>query len=173
MKHVMLDLETLSSTAPGVILSVGAVEFNQQGLGKDFYYRVDVGSSLLHGLKVDYNTVAWWNEQSEEAKEAAFYYSGAVPLERVLYWFSKFVDKDTLLWAKGPDFDCVMLHAAYTAFGMKIPWSYRNTRDVRTMLALSGVKEMKGPGEHNALFDARMQAQAVVKAYEVLDKVME
>ena len=169
----MVDIESLGSKPPAVILSIGAVEFGMNGLGKEFHYRVDVATSLLHGFTVDPRTVAWWQEQSALAKDAAFHWPGAETIEQVLYRFTKFVDKDTRLWAKGPDYDCVMIAAAYHALGEKEPWSFRNTRDVRTILSLSGVLQRKSIHDHNALNDARVQADAVIESYEKLGMVLE
>jgi hypothetical protein len=172
-KHVMLDLECLGNTPPGVILSIGACEFDAAGVGKEFYYRIDVASSLLHGLTTERSTIEWWRQQSNEAQAAAFYHPGAVTLEIALDRWGGFVNKSTYLWAKGPDYDCVMLKAAYEAFGRKLPWSFRNCRDVRTILALSGVHQDKGPLAHNALEDAKSQAIAVIDAHLALGRKFE
>ncbi len=155
-----------------MILSIGAVEFNAAGLGKGFYYRIDVGSSLLHGFGVEADTVRWWQEQDARAKEAAFYHPGAVTIEEALFNWAKFVNKSTFVWAKGPDYDCVMLKAAHERLKMPLPWSFRNNRDVRTMLALSGVKQSHA-NAHNALHDAENQAIAVIDAYLALGRKFE
>ena len=165
MKHVMVDIEALGSKTPAVILSIGAVEFTLAGLEKEFYYRVDVGSSLLHGFTVDSSTVEWWQKQQTQAKEAAFYCPGAEHLEQVLHRFSQFVNKSTYLWAKGPDYDAVFIAAAYERLGVPVPWSFRNNRDVRTILALSGEKQTVNALAHNALEDAKCQAEAVIRAH--------
>lgn len=170
MKHVMLDLECLGNNVPGVILSIGAVEFDAAGLGKEFYYRIDVASSLLAGLTTQPETIQWWREQSGPSKEAAFFCPGAVVLEEALDKFSKFVNKSTYLWAKGPDYDCVMLAAAYQAMGVTLPWSFRNTRDVRTIFGLVSLPRTPNPLAHNALHDAKHQARGVIQAHLALGR---
>lgn len=165
MKHVMVDIEALGSKPPAVILSIGAVVFDLSGTHEEFYYRVDVGSSLLYGFHVDPATVQWWNGQDDKAKAAAFYCPGAAPIHGVLDAFSSFVNKSTYLWAKGPDYDCVFIAAAYERLGMPVPWSFRNNRDVRTILALSGVRQEVNADAHNALADAKSQADAVLRAH--------
>lgn len=165
-RHVMVDIETLGSKVGSVILSIGAVEF-APGY-QEFYRRIELATAVLAGLSIDPNTVKWWTEQDAEARHAAFFCKGGMYISTALEDFTKFVDKDTYLWAKGPDFDCVLLHAAYEKLGMKIPWSYRNTRDVRTITALSGVKENRVGTDHNALDDAKNQAALVIEAYKKL-----
>lgn len=170
MKHVMLDLECLGNNVPGVILSIGAVEFNASGLGREFYYRIDVASSLLAGLTTQPETIQWWREQSPVAREAAFYCPGSVVLEEALTGFAKFVNKSTYLWAKGPDYDCVMLAAAYRAVGMPVPWVFRNNRDVRTIFALAPVAQSVNLLGHNALEDAKHQAMGVIDGHLALGR---
>lgn len=168
-KHVMVDIETLGSKPGSVILSIGACEFNSNGITSHFYTRIDVGSSILNGLTVDQDTVNWWKAQDGEAVHAALYQGDGDHLDYALNKFAKFVDKDTYLWAKGPDFDCVLLGEAYKAAGIKVPWSFRNTRDVRTILDLSDLPAITYNGhKHNALSDAVCQAKDVIAAAEKL-----
>jgi len=59
-------------TTPGcVILSIGAVFFDIDSgkLGKNFYSIISQDSCRLVGLKVEQETLKWWNSQSVEAKK--------------------------------------------------------------------------------------------------------
>ncbi len=161
----MVDIETLG-TAPGsVILSIGACYFNEDGIGERFYRPVDVFSSLMAGLTVDQATVGFWRLQSEEAKGAL---RPAVSLLEALGAFTEFITRPPapMLWAKGPDFDLVLLAAAYEALGSKKPWHYRVARDVRTILALAPgtVIVLSTHPKHHALGDAEDQALQVIEA---------
>ena len=40
MNHVMVDIETLGTTNNSVVLSIGAVKFDHQGLGEEFYAEI-------------------------------------------------------------------------------------------------------------------------------------
>ena len=159
-RHVMLDLETLGSCQGGLILSIGAVAFNNEGVTETFYRRIDIGSSLLAGFIVEEGNLKFWREQNEIAIARAFYCDGAVSVQTALADFAQFVSKQCLVWAKGPDYDCVLLSSAYKKLNIPLPWSFRNTRDVRTILALSGVKQKQSIDAHDALVDARLQAEA-------------
>ena len=70
MRHLMLDLETLGTTPGCVVLSIGAVEFDLDGIKSEFRAHIDVDSSTALGLKVDARTVMWWLDQSKEAQNA-------------------------------------------------------------------------------------------------------
>lgn len=166
----MVDIETLDNHPGGVILSIGAVAFTADSLPASggFYRRIDLASSVLAGFTISTTTLDWWRQQRPEAVQAAFYCPGGVNIDMALFDFSRFVDRDTRLWAKGPDFDCVLLATAYEKRGIPCPFSFRNTRDVRTILALSGVTQSHNAAKHDALADARNQAEAVMKAWAVL-----
>lgn len=166
--NIMVDIEALGTKTGSAILSIGAVQFTGDGLGHKFFRPIRLFDSLMAGLTIDPNTVQWWRAQSPEARSKAQPIDGEVRLEKALNEFAAFVSKDDCIWAKGPDFDLVMLDAAYQAIGKPKPWHYRNARDVRTILALSGVKERDATVEHHALDDAIVQAEAVIEAYRAL-----
>ena len=163
MKHVMVDIEKL-----GVIASIGAVEFDGSGDLKTFYRIIDQTSALLVGLPLEVSTIEFWQQQKDEAIKPLLDSANKVCLQLALKDFSKFVDGNTWLWAKGPDYDCVELAACYRACKMKVPWFYRNTRDVRTITALADVEPVVPANAHDALSDATAQAQTVVLAYRKL-----
>jgi hypothetical protein len=166
MRHVMVDIETLGTKPGSVILSIGACEFGDGGVGAKFYRPVDVFDSLMHGLAVDQATVGFWRLQSAEARGAL---QPALPMHATLVAFQDFLTGAgaECVWAKGPDFDLVLLQAAYEAVGLTRPWAYRNARDVRTILALApGAGDLE-PGtlpKHHALADAEYQARQVIAA---------
>lgn len=171
MRDVMVDIETLGGGPGSVIVSIGAVEFGDRGLCREFYRVIDVLDSLLAGLRVDDATIEWWRMQTHEAKAALYAADARRCLADALTDFARFLDGDEpRVWAKGPDFDLVLLQAAYKAAGQPIPWKYRNARDVRTILALKDapVAEANGHAKHHALHDARYQAAQVMAVYRAL-----
>lgn len=173
LADVMIDTETLG-TAPGsAILSIGAVMFGPAGLGEEFYAPISLASCTAAGLTIDPGTVAWWMKQSEAARAAAFR-DDAEPLAAVLEQFTcwlNLVDAERP-WAQGANFDPPLLEAAYRACGMTPPWKYWDVRDTRTLYDLAGVRVDRARGtHHNALDDARAQAEAAVVALQRLQDV--
>lgn len=172
MRHIMLDIETLGMTPGDVILSIGAVEFGDSS--NSYFTGIDLASSLLAGFTINPVTLEWWTQQSEEAKGRAFNAANKQDVRSALEEFAKFVTKDTRVWAKGPDFDCVMLAAAYQKLGLKQPWSYRHTRDVRTITALAGLTVFAKPiVPHDPIADAGAQASDVIAAHQALGRMLE
>lgn len=166
----MVDTETLGTTPGSAILSIGAVMFGPAGLGATFYAPVLLQSCMDFGLTVDPNTITWWMSQSDQARAAAFR-ADASPLPRVLLDFSAwFIAQNALRpWCQGANFDAPLLEAAYKACSLPVPWKFWNVRDTRTLYELAGVKVDRSKGTyHNALDDAKAQAEAAVKALRIL-----
>lgn len=166
MKHVMLDLETMSTGPNAAIVAIGAVAFDPvtKQMGEEFYASVDLKSAMDAGGVVDASTVYWWLAQSRKAQEAL--YIGKRELRAVLTDFADYcisLDKDLCVWGNGATFDNVILSSAYRATGLERPWSYRGDRCFRTIKALFpgfvyAPSEVGGVA-HNALDDARQQVE--------------
>lgn len=166
--RIMLDLETMSTSANAAIVSIGACANDGR---PDFYMRVDLESCMHAGLKVDASTIQWWMQQSDEARKALF--ADTVPLRAALYEFDfwlgvvlpriraseiNFKQVECELWAYPAQFDVTILGEAYKALGKKEPWHYRAPRCLRTAAALfPGVERVKADTEHDALSDAKAQ----------------
>ncbi|AFH21992.1 exonuclease [environmental Halophage eHP-14] len=155
----MLDIETLGTEPGAVIVSVGGVRFSTNGLGATFYRKVDVESCEDAGLEIDSETLKWWWEQDDDARDAL---SGGDELADVLDAFGHFYDGCDEVWAKSPIFDVALLEAAYAAVDQESPWEFWETRDVRTVMDLPCAEELPDDGtEHHALDDAKRQARNV------------
>jgi len=171
--NVMLDLETLGTKPGSVILSIGAVEFDKDGLYREFYKEIDVVSSKGWGMTADASTLEWWGKQSPEAR-ATFDRCHANSVEVAglgvvlteftawLHFCKGGVDK-LKLWGNGSDFDNVLLDAAYRACALDYPIKYWNHRCFRSLKGLPMVNgralEPKRAGvHHNALDDAKHQS---------------
>ena len=169
MENVMVDLETLGTSSNSVILSIGAVEFDKTGLGREFYVVVDPQSCVDAGLKIDVPTVLWWMKQSDEAREA-FDQPDRVSLECALARFGGWFPHNATLWGNGAAFDNVVLANAYLAVGTQRPWYYHTDRCYRTLKNLR--PDIGGPAlegvAHNALFDAKWQALHAVALLNAL-----
>jgi len=171
MKNIMVDLETLGTKPGSIVLSIGAVYFGLDGLGKDFYSVISVEDSEACGLTSDQSTVDWWTKQSEEARDVltkARSYE-APKLRSVLESFSAFVRPHSRIWGNGSDFDNVLLASLYEAASIGCPWEFYDNRCFRTLKGLL-IKEdtQEKRNDHNALSDAINQAE---KAVRILNRI--
>lgn len=185
MMHCMLDLETLGTNPGCIILSIGACRWNPEQKQitlrpRDKFYRnVNIQSCLDAGLTADGATIAWWLDQSHEAR-AALRIPEPGDLSLALLQFQNFYEawgevpelRCRRLWCHGATFDVPVLGAAYRTLDKKEPWGYRDVRDTRTLFELTGVIIDRTAGiHHHALHDAIAQAEAVHQALRKCQQV--
>jgi len=163
--HLMVDLETLGTTADACILSIGAVKFDldSETIEDDgFYASTSIASNLEHGRRIQEDTLLWWMGQSKEA-QGVFHEPKQTLLEAFTGLTAWIGEGDYHVWSNGADFDLpILLHAYAVSLGMKAPWKFYKHRCYRTFKNLPGAKNVKLPMcgvKHNALFDAVHQAQ--------------
>lgn len=164
-RHVMVNLETLGLTPDSVILSIGAVVFDEAAIYSEHHWVLDLDQP---GRRIDAGTVKWWMKQNEAARSAIFSAKEIWMLYRAIDEFNNLFDADARVWANGANFDIPILENVYTnAFDQSTPWKYKNTRCYRTVRAMfPGIdNEIDSMGEeHNALDDARHQAYVLQHA---------
>lgn len=168
MNHYMIDLETLDTTPSAVILSIGVAEFDpyKNKIGKTFYRTI--GTKFVQpGRTISIDTVAWWMEQSDAAREAITNPTNVVSLGSALSALTEFLGPDidnTVVWGNGATFDISILEHAYD---YRAPWKFWNVRDMRTVKEIHEnimpyLPTVPFVGEpHNAKDDAIHQAKVV------------
>lgn len=175
--HIMIDLETLGTTADAAILSIGAVRFDlETGVvnAQPFYQVVSFESQPNRVLSRD--TLVWWMQQDPKAA-AVFTHQPKFELADVLRNFAAWVGGmgGAHAWSNGADFDLPMLTHAFDQCGIKQPWPVYNGRCYRTYKNLPGARAVKieRTGEHhNALDDAISQARHVCAIHQALFRVV-
>lgn len=171
MKHIMLDLETLSTQPTAAILSIGACLFDRDGVKDNFtfYANVDpecyelrVSESYFHR---SHDTMDWWRLPAN-----AEAYSSLLPnrliINRAIADFINWlpVDKQSyLIWSNGADFDLPVITHAMRWCDFKAPWSHKNTRCYRTVKNLFPFVPFVPIGTaHKADDDAKAQANHLI-----------
>lgn len=181
-EHVMLDLETMGNKSNAAIVSIGAVEFdiNTGDTGDEFYERIDLKSSLMHGLNVDASTIYWWLGQNEEARQELLKKGGDLSFVLGLLntWFDN-RKKDFFLWGNGARFDIGLLEDAYVACYLDdLLWSFRNERDVRTLVSLRPEIKKQVQDEwmgktvlHHPINDCKIQIDCVSRIWRNINNI--
>lgn len=161
MTHVMIDLETLGTTADAVILTIGAIAFDPQTFDSvdQFYHRVTIDSQHSNRI-INSDTLSWWMEQNDTARHEAFSSQlERVPLDHSLISFKAWLPGNVGgVWGNGADFDNAILQHAADQLGLKL-WPYWANRCFRTFTALYDPEKRFRPAEndHNALSDCANQ----------------
>ena len=164
--HVMLDLETMDTSNHAAIISIGAVAFDREKMLDEFYVTVSLHDSVFCGLTMGADTVLWWLKQSKKAIES-FDDGRNMGLDDALYSFSDFCSShaprdEIFMWGNGSDFDNVILNNAYRLRDIQAPWVWRNNRCFRTVKSLDPSAVIRKGIHHNALDDAKTQAEHLI-----------
>lgn len=178
--HVMLDLETMGKRAGAVILSIGAVTFDENGpTTNQFHGYLKIEPQMSLGAHIDPETVLWWMGQSDEARKGITVNQTRARgpyhvLDDFAVWYRE--AGGTEIWGNGSDFDLPLLGDMFTRFELPIPWNYNAGRCCRTIMAQCRVK-MGAFGTvnalaHDALADAIYQAGEVAGAMRYLNGAM-
>lgn len=183
-KALMVDIETMDTCATAAILTIGAVIFDPFGLDTEdsiraneknlFKATISLEDNQAQGRTFSAGTIAWWLQQEKAAQDALF--QGHIDnLKQALTKFRMFIQQGIQpgrIWAKSPDFDCVILQNAFNSVGIMWPFKFWESRCVRTVTELAypeGDAPVIGVGvAHNALDDSIRQALMVQHCNHVL-----
>lgn len=191
MVNFMVDLETLSTEPNAIILTIGCVPFGSDGshiVTEDmyFYNRVELSSynDIIDKFHMDFNTLLWWLEQDNEPLSEAFKNGPRKPIAQAIADFALWIiqickycqDSKITMWSHGKDFDCVILQSAFKVFGIPCPWSYWDTRDTRTIYALTrvdlrNIQMPDGFKAHNAIGDCLKQIEGIRQSFMVINNI--
>ena len=178
MSHnIMIDLETLGTTADSVILSIGAVRFDLEAgtvfddEGSTFYRSVAVEKQV--GRTISADTLTWWTGQGKDAQ--AVFTEPKTSLVFALMDLQEWVDPTEgaypYVWSNGADFDLPMLVHAFDQAELVCPWKPYAGRCYRTFKNLPGARAIKVERQgqhHNALDDAIYQARHLCAIHQSL-----
>lgn len=164
----MIDLETLDTEPDAVILSIGAVFFDENGTYETFYRELDAQKQIDLGRTVSFSTLQWWITQKGMFPKSC----GATDFHMDMIDFDMFCRTHGNIkpWGNGATFDITKMESLYKIANMEVPWKFWNIRDVRTVVDF--FPECKGnvKNNHNALDDAINQADWVRKAMQMKGK---
>ena len=167
MRDLMIDIETLGTGINSVITQIGACYFDRYTgtIGETFIVNIRIQDCLDKGLEVDGGAIKFWFEQSHQD-----FLQAPIDLEKALGQFKKFCKKDINVWAHST-FDFPIIGNAYRVIKQGLPYHYRSTRDIRTLVDLSGIAYKKYVREgvhHNALDDCKFQVKYCSDCFKTL-----
>ena len=148
-KHIMIDIETLSTRPNAVIYEIAAIEFklnfNDDAINGDpiFAYKIIDDQINITGQSrkrdISSNTMAFHFEQN--MKNFVEYMTNMhicrdlkSVLNSLAIDLNRYSSEDTIVWTNSPIFDLVILRNAYESEGIEIPEvldSHWNQADVR------------------------------------------
>ena len=156
---LMVDIETLGTKPTSVILSIGAVLFDEKcNIQEEFYRNISITENYKNEFTVDLSTIEFWKKQPQHIIDSLK--SDKRPINEVLNDFSDFCPKDkhSRFWSRG-SFDAIILANAYNVIKRDVPWIWWNEMDLRTLTNFFNIKKPKNENAHNALADCRAQVE--------------
>lgn len=167
MKHLMIDLETLSIRTNAVVLSIGAVIFDENNIIDTLHLFLEPESQEAKGRSILPSTVMWWLQQSDEARKnliAGEKNSTARALEHFTGWVLGHAPD--CVWGNGAGFDNVITETLMRDYNAPIPWQHYQNQCYRTLKARltnkaikKGIMWHQPTVAHDALADALAQAK--------------
>lgn len=173
--NVMVDLETYSTKPNAVILTIGAIKFdNTDNIDNlencdTFYKRITISSCLNLNMHVDSDTEKWWDQQNDNVRYEALVNSDRVNLKDALIEFTNWFGNSRYIWSQGIDFDLVILKNAFEKCNLPVPWKFWNARDCRTVISVCG-KSISKTNSHNSLNDCYNQLIALKQSLKCIRK---
>lgn len=161
--ELMMDIETLGTTAGSPVVTIGAVLFDPYSCDaaetlfeRALLLRVDVSDAVNLSRGVEGSTLRWWFEQDDAAIKALVgddcygVQEALTKLWRYCHERGAFVDKEFFdglssfpktnrYWAKDPDFDMQLMRYYYEHPEVDAwsPWKFWECRSVRTVQDLA------------------------------------
>ena len=162
--HAMLDIETLGTTADAPVLSAAVVFFDPQ-TGNTFEqakFVFDVRQQK--NRPINFDTMKWWMTQSSKAREHWMNPQEYNSLEQFAAFCSKY--EKVTWWANSPAFDEVIMSSLLRQAEVRIPWSFWEWRDVRTLRNfLFDKTKPNNKNAHDPLADCLAQIELVHRFY--------
>ena len=172
MNRLMLDFETLDVAECPVILSMGVVVFNENGIVDCFFEKIDQHSCLDLGCTVSIDTLLWWEQQTEAARAAAFGGKTNIgyAMGMLVDLYKKYECEE--IWSKGAIADIRWTNNILDKLGLQKPWKFWEEMCFRTYLKYSPKVDFQPVGEaHNALDDAINQAKHWIEIRNEINEV--
>lgn len=191
--HLNFDVETLGKREGAVVTTLSCVPFSfEKDTSYDdlvlsgFYVKFDIKEQIQkYHRSTCSDTIQWWKEQSQEARENSILPSDAdVSLEEGLGQLTAFIKgsgynfNKSYVWCRGNYFDFPKIEDIYRCLGLNVPFNTWKIRDTRTYIdILTGVDNggytLKGgtPSNfvhHHALHDAALDVARMLEIYRAI-----
>lgn len=168
---VMIDIETLGTTPDAEVLEIGVVEWPDVTSG---YHLASSRRLPPQPFRArDEGTIAWWSQQSQTVRDKVLHQRPPGSVLTVMDEYLPTLDFDIgTVWCYGASFDFPILASLLHDVGLDVPWTYRQQRDLRTVVNCSEggleayhqfLRKHSGGLKHSAMEDAVTQARYLHK----------
>jgi exodeoxyribonuclease VIII len=180
----MTDIESLALGPNAVVTQIAFVFFpiaDPETVLAETVVHLPIEPQLTLKREISAQTLIWWMGQSDSARKEFERNEGEdfeeLPslLRHVNRKFDEVTDgQEYELFSRGPQFDIVNIESLMTSCGLKPAWRYDRVRDLRTLMALAGLRTGDVPRdttrypEHQALADCHYQILCYAESIRAL-----
>lgn len=167
----MLDLETLGNDSNAAVIQIGACYFDPATgeIGETLKLNVHPQSAIDSGASLSGDTIHWWLQQSQEARES-LYKNPQNNISEAFHQLNHFLSKADKIWSHAT-FDFVIVTETLRRLKIVPSFKYWMARDIRTLMDLAKLKAKDFPKTgccHDALDDCKTQVNYCVQALKKL-----
>jgi hypothetical protein len=184
---LMLDIETLGKRHDAMVTQIALVPWLLDQPNQEYLPPVQIflplapQELLIPPRVIDSSTVLYWMKQDDAARsrfgenESTDMEELKAYLQNLVFRFMRFVGNEEYeLWARGPQFDVVIVESLLAQFGLTVPWNYTKVRDLRTLMSAAGLSTSDVPRpshmiEHVAVHDCAYQIMCYESAMAKLN----
>ena len=188
---LMLDIETLSTSNDTTLIQLACVAFDIRNGNTISEFNEFIDIEKTKDLKVSGSTIKWWLKTNVELFKELIQkgnLSEKDVFEKFYSWIKELQETYAIcIWGNGINFDVQTIKTKLAQYEISYPISFKNERDVRTIVDLycakKGISEKQFKDSfnsndlvaHNGLDDCKYQIKYVVHAYNDLinDKMEE
>ncbi|MNB99756.1 hypothetical protein D3C76_77870 [compost metagenome] len=150
-KFYGFDIETLGTKSDAVVVSAAFLVFDfnerktfEEYVNDAFYVKFSIAEQKKAGRKIDPDTLEWWKKQDDVVRRELMPSDKDVTMAEgtkqiKAYLASKGIDKNveknTIRFCRGQDFDIPILGDLMESVGENLPGAFWNSRDIRTFIA--------------------------------------
>lgn len=176
----MADTETLGLGPRAVVTQLAFISWDLDDpevilRQVEEYLPIQPQLTLSRTIRAD--TIIWWMDQPDEAR-AKFKQNSGDDFDELQALVSSVSRKlsqelegadEVEIWAKGPQFDIVIIESLFDDLGQSVPWKYDQVQDLRTTMCNAGLKKTDVPFpagliKHHALSDCKYQLIQLTEA---------
>ena len=166
--NLMVDLETLGVSSGSAIVQIGLWAFNANAMAESGR-RIKVWPNK--NMKVDFETIQFWMGQPDLVRNMVVVNNEDRLTEKEAIWgITQYLQdnctQEFTLWALPSVFDVPLLEAMYDRNNTSYPWAHWRVKCARTLFDAHGISKaarVQPEVAHDALFDAKAQAETMVK----------
>ena len=119
-------------------------------------------------MNIDNDTLEWWKKQNKQARYEALENTDRIKINDALLQLKNFIKNANYIWAKSPNFDCIILENAFKKCDIEVPWKFWILRDCRTIYDIGKISLNSFIKEtiHDSLIDCYNQILCLQKAFK-------